>query len=73
MSTDLYDDGPRIHELQASAAGIDIFYSSQRLESLIYQIQTAEEQPDFLLVAGDLTLNGEYDSSVDLKGYFEKN
>lgn len=72
LSKRLYDQGRRIQQMQDTAAGVDIFYSDYRMEALIYQIQTATDQPDYLLVSGDLTLNGEYESLLDLRGYFEQ-
>lgn len=72
LSPTLYDDGERIQDIQNSGAGLDIFYSSQRLEALTYQIEKATPRPDALIVSGDLTLNGEYQSLNELKEIFTK-
>lgn len=39
------------------------------MEALIWQVE--KEQPNVLLVSGDLTLNGEKQSALDLAGYFQ--
>ena len=72
LSPSLYVEGPRIQKLQDTGAGLEIFYSNERLEALAYQIEQAEQQPNALLVAGDLTLNGEYQSLVELQKVFAK-
>lgn len=72
LSPTLYDDGERIQAMQDSGAGLDIFYSTQRLEALTYQIEQATPRPDALIVSGDLTLNGEYESLKELKETFTK-
>lgn len=68
ISPTLYDEGEYFQHMQATAGGMDLLYSSQRLEALIMQIQ--RQQPDILLVSGDLTLNGEYQSMLELADSF---
>lgn len=70
LSPTLYDDGEYFQHIQATAGGMDIIYSSQRLEALVMQIE--EEQPDILLVSGDLSLNGEYQSMIELADVFAR-
>lgn len=70
MSPSLTDRGPRYDIFQKQAAGIDYDYGPDRLEALIGQIE--REQPEAIIVAGDLTSNGEYQSMLDLAGYFAR-
>lgn len=70
LSPTLTDKGKRFEIFQRQAAGIDYEYGPQRLAALLAQIVT--EQPDQLIVSGDLTSNGEYESMVELASYFER-
>lgn len=70
MSPSLTDNGKRFEIFQKQAAGIDYAYGPDRMEALIEQVE--REQPDAIIVAGDLTSNGEYQSMVDLAGYFAR-
>lgn len=68
MSPKLTDKGQRYQIFQKQAAGIDYDYGPDRLEALIEQVE--REHPAAIIVAGDLTSNGEYQSMVDLAVYF---
>lgn len=70
MSPSLTDQGQRYQIFQKQAAGIDYDYGPDRLEALLVQID--REQPAAIIVAGDLTSNGEYQSMVDLADYFAR-
>lgn len=70
MSPTLTDNGKRFEVFQKQAAGIDYAYGPDRLEALIEQVE--REQPEAIIVAGDLTSNGEYQSMVDLASYFAR-
>lgn len=72
LSPDLYKPGDRIQAMQASAAGLDIFQSSARLQALVYQVKEADPRPQAIIVAGDLTFNGERASLEDLAHYFHQ-
>ena len=68
LSPTLFDDGDYFQHMQATSSGLDLLYSSQRLDALMFQIE--RDQPDLLLVSGDLTLNGEYQSMLELADIF---
>ena len=73
MAPSLTDGGQRFEIFQKQAAGMDYEYGPDRMEALIKQIETAQiknEQPEALIVAGDLTSNGEYQAMLDLAEYF---
>lgn len=69
FSPSLFDEGSKLQEMQNQSAGVDLRYSSQRLASLLQQIE--QESPSVLLVAGDLTLNGEYQSMTEISLFFQ--
>lgn len=68
LSQDLFDDGEAFSYIEKTAAGKDLRYGKERMEALVEQIE--REQPSLLLVSGDLTLNGEKQSMVELAQYF---
>lgn len=70
FSPTLFDQGNKFQEMQATSAGLDLRFGLERLQALVYQIE--QEQPDALIVAGDLTLNGEYQSMLELAEAFAK-
>ena len=75
MAPSLTDGGQRFDIFQKQAAGMDYEYGPDRMEALIKQIETAQiknEQPEALIVAGDLTSNGEYQAMLDLAEYFDR-
>lgn len=72
LSPTLYEEGPRIQEMQTTGAGLEIFYSTERLQALTYQIEHADNLPHALIISGDLTLNGEYMSLVELQEIFSE-
>lgn len=69
FSPELFDQGQKFEEMQATAAGLDLRYGLKRLKALVKQIE--EAKPDVLIVAGDLTLNGELQSMVELADTFQ--
>lgn len=66
----LFDHGSKFEEMQASAGGLDLRYGLERLNALVRQVE--QETPTVLLVTGDLTLNGELQSMLELAEAFEK-
>ncbi|HEM4694929.1 TPA: metallophosphoesterase [Streptococcus suis] len=68
LSQDLFDDGEAFSYIEKTAAGKDLCYGKERMEALVEQVE--REQPSLLLVSGDLTLNGEKQSMVELAQYF---
>ncbi|MCG9871890.1 metallophosphoesterase [Streptococcus suis] len=68
LSQDLFDDGEAFSYIEKTAAGKDLRYGKERMEALVEQV--GREHPSLLLVSGDLTLNGEKQSMVELAQYF---
>lgn len=68
ISPSLYDDGEKFKFIIQTSAGKDIIYQEETLEALVYKAQ--REKPNVLVVSGDLTLNGEKQSAIELAGYF---
>lgn len=68
LAPDLFDDGKAFQRILATAAGKDLPHVPALLQALVWEVQ--QEQPDLLLVSGDLTFNGEYQSAEELAGYF---
>ena len=65
---DLYDDGSAFQRMQETSAGKELLHQTNSWQSLLSQAK--QEQPDYLIVTGDLTFNGEYDSAEALSHYF---
>lgn len=70
LSESLFDDGENFSFIKQTSAGKELDYPAERMEALIWQIEQA--QPKLLLVSGDLTLNGEKQSALELNGYFDR-
>lgn len=70
LSPQLHDNGEAFQKMQSTSAGKDLIYSSERFEALIHQV--AAEKPKALIVSGDLTFNGEYQSAVELANFFDR-
>lgn len=70
LSDTLHDDGEKFEFIKKTAAGKDLDFPRERLEALIWQVQ--QERPKVLIVSGDLTLNGEYQSAKELADYFKE-
>jgi len=68
ISPSLYDDGEKFKFIIQTSAGKDIIYQEETLEALVYKAQ--REKPNVLVVSGDLTLNGEKQSAIELAVYF---
>lgn len=68
LSESLFDDGENFAFIKDTASGKELDYPAERMEALIWQIK--KELPKLLLVSGDLTLNGEKESALDLENYF---
>ncbi|CRH21627.1 Calcineurin-like phosphoesterase family protein (fragment) [Carnobacterium maltaromaticum] len=68
ISPSLYDDGEKFKFIIQTSAGKDIIYQEETLEALVYKAQ--REKPNVLVVSGDLTLNGEKQSAIELAIYF---
>lgn len=69
LSPDLQDGKSAFKTIQATAAGKDLRYGKDRMEALL--LQAKREKPDLLIVSGDLTFNGEYQSLKDLSETFQ--
>lgn len=70
LSPSLSDEGESFAFIKETSAGKELDYPAQRMEALIWQIE--KECPKLLLVSGDLTLNGEKQSAVELADYFQQ-
>lgn len=70
LSSSLSDEGESFAFIKETSAGKELDYPAQRMEALIWQIE--KERPKLLLVSGDLTLNGEKQSAVELADYFQQ-
>ncbi|MGP6145961.1 metallophosphoesterase [Jeotgalibaca sp. A122] len=70
ISPELHDVGSAFAQMKASAAGKDLAHIDSVMQALVWE--AAIEKPDLLIVSGDLTFNGEYQSMVDLAAYFEQ-
>lgn len=70
ISPQLHDNGAAFARMKASSAGKDIANIDSVMQALVWE--AAIEQPDLLIVSGDLTFNGAYQSAVDLAAYFEQ-
>lgn len=70
LSPSLSDEGESFTFIKETSAGKELVYPAQRMEALIWQIE--KERPKLLLVSGDLTLNGEKQSAVELADYFQQ-
>lgn len=69
LSKEIYDNGKAFKEFLQSGDGKLLQYSNQLIDALICDIKT--EHPDFLIVAGDLTCNGELKSHLELAEKFK--
>ena len=70
LSPTLFDDGEAFAKMEATSAGKDLRHTQHHLEALVWR--AAKEKPDLLIVSGDLTFNGEYQSMVELADYFSE-
>src|SRR5574344_957357 len=70
LSQDLFDDGEAFSYVEKTAAGKDLRYGKEQMEALVEQVE--REHPSLLLVSGDLSLNGEKQSMVELAQYFSQ-
>lgn len=71
LSPSLHDEnGEAYQHIQNTGAGKDFDYGAERMQALTEEI--AQEQPNLLIVSGDLSLNGEYQSMVDLAEDFKR-
>lgn len=70
LSPDLHDEGVAFQKMQNTAAGKDIRYTKERMQALVYEVQ--QKHPKALIVSGDLTFNGEYQSAVELAQFFDQ-
>lgn len=70
LSPSLFDDGEAFAKMEATSAGKDLRHAHHHLEALVWQV--ANEEPDLLIVSGDLTFNGEYQSMLEIAESFKK-
>lgn len=64
LSKELYDNGREFNEFLASGDGKLVQYSGELVDALVRD--TLREKPDFLIITGDLTCNGEKKSHLEL-------
>ncbi|MGQ7393222.1 metallophosphoesterase [Streptococcus suis] len=70
LSPTLFDSGEAFSYIEKTAAGKELRYGKERMDALLEQVK--RDKPKHLLVSGDLTLNGEKQSMLELAGYFGK-
>ncbi|MFI3150510.1 metallophosphoesterase [Streptococcus suis] len=70
LSPTLFDTGEAFSYIEKTAAGKELRYGKERMDALLEQVK--RDKPKHLLVSGDLTLNGEKQSMLELAGYFGK-
>ena len=70
LSPELHDQDVAFQKMQNTAAGKDLVYSKERMEALVAQVES--ERPKVLIVSGDMTFNGEYQSFIELAEFFKR-
>lgn len=70
LSPTLFDTGEAFSYIEKTAAGKELRYGKERMDALLEQVK--RDKPKHLLVSGDLTLNGEKQSMLELAEYFGK-
>ncbi len=70
IAPELHDDGAAFAQMKATSAGKDLAHIDSVMQALVWE--AAIEKPELLIVSGDLTFNGEYDSMVGLAEYFKQ-
>lgn len=68
LAPELFDDGEAFQRIKATAAGKDLPRVPALMQALVWEAR--QEKPDLLIVSGDLTFNGEYQSAQELAEYF---
>ncbi|HFI0126080.1 TPA: metallophosphoesterase [Streptococcus suis] len=68
LSPTLFDTGEAFSYIEKTAAGKELRYGKERMDALLEQVK--RDKPKHLLVSGDLTLNGEKQSMLELAEYF---
>lgn len=66
----LHDNGKRFQILEGSAASKDLKYMTTSLQKLVKKAQ--KEQPDAIIITGDVTFNGEEISAKKIAKIFSK-
>ncbi len=70
LSPSLHDSGPLFRQTMNTADGKYTHYSAELCECLFDTVK--KEKPEYLLLSGDLTFNGEKQSHLELAEYFRK-
>lgn len=70
LSPELYDDGEAFQFIEKTAAGKDLRHSKEVMTAFTEQV--TQDQPDGLIVSGDLTMNGEQLSAEELSDFFRQ-
>lgn len=70
IAPELHDNGAAFARMKATAAGKDLANIDSVMQALVWE--AAIEKPDLLIVSGDLSFNGEYESMVGLAQYFKQ-
>ncbi len=60
LAESLITDGETFDKFEQTSNGVEIRYSEFLFDALVKEV--IEEQPDFFIITGDLTVNGELDS-----------
>lgn len=70
IAPELHDNGAAFAEMKQTAVGKDIARIDSIMQALVWE--AAKEKPELLIVSGDLTFNGEYESILGLAKYFRQ-
>lgn len=70
LAAELFDEGAAFARMETTSAGKDLKHIPDLMEALVWQANL--EKPDLLIITGDLTFNGEYQSMVGLADYFKR-
>lgn len=70
IAPELHDNGAAFAEMKQTAVGKDIVRIDSIMQALVWE--AAREKPELLIVSGDLTFNGEYESMLGLAKYFKQ-
>lgn len=70
LSRSTYDENEAFNDFCCTADGKLIIYTEEIIDTLIWEIEN--KKPDFLIISGDLTCNGEKESHLDFAKKLEK-
>ncbi|WP_027108285.1 metallophosphoesterase [Lacticigenium naphthae] len=70
LAESLNNEGEAFHEIAKTVAGKEVYYQQETMEAFIWKLK--KNSPEYLIVNGDLTFNGEKESFLELQHYFEE-